>query len=44
MSEAHSDGCVQLGQPINEVRAYGFSRDGTTLVLATTSDLWMWRR
>lgn len=44
LSEAHSNGCVQLGQPINEVRAYGFSRDGATLVLATTSDLWMWRR
>ncbi len=44
LSEGHSDGCVQIAQPSNEVRACGFSRDGTTLVLATTSDLSIWSR
>ncbi len=37
-------GLTQLAAPITEVRAVGFTSDGATLVLATSSDLHIWRR
>ena len=39
LAAGRETGCVQLGDPVSEVRAAGFSRSGRVLVIATSSDL-----
>lgn len=44
LSADRSSGCVQLDQPLSEIRASDFSPDGGVLALATASDLVLWSR
>lgn len=44
LSERHSEECVQIDTPTTELRAAGFSPDGSRLIVATSSDVRFWFR